>query len=131
VTFPVCLFRPAWAAIGLLGLAATAMAATPTVAQTEVHYLLAYIESSECEFYRNGAAYDAAHAAAHLRSKYASMDAAGRIPTAEDFIDRVASRSSLTGRNYDVQCAGQERRWTAPWLRDVLARLRSTAAPRS
>ena len=106
-------------------------AASPSEQQREVHYLLEFIEGSGCEFYRNGTAYDAVRAAAHLRDKYLALDATGGIPTAEAFIDRIASRSSLTGRNYEVRCAGQDRMWTAPWLREALARLRGNGAPRS
>jgi hypothetical protein len=37
-----------------LGLASLVAAASPTVAQTEVEYLLSAVASSGCEFYRNG-----------------------------------------------------------------------------
>ena len=119
------------AAVGLLGLPLAGGAAAPVDSQAEVSYLLGYIESSGCEFYRNGSTFDAARAAAHLRDKYAALGAIGKSGTAEAFIDKVASRSSFTGRIYEVRCAGQERMWTAPWLRDVLERFRSNGAPRS
>lgn len=120
----------AWASLVLLALPAAGGAATPADAPAEIGFLLGYIESSGCEFYRNGSTYDAVHAAAHLRDKYVALGVTGKAVTAEIFIDRIASRSSLSGRNYEVRCAGQERMWTAPWLRDALARFRVNGASR-
>jgi len=44
-----------------------ARAAPPLIAQTEINYLLAFVESSGCEFYRNGSRYNSKQAQAHLR----------------------------------------------------------------
>src|SRR4029077_13459473 len=69
-----------------LALAPAAHAAPPATAQTEINYLLGFIENSACEFFRNGSWYDAKKAAAHLRGKYQILASAGRIRTAEDLI---------------------------------------------
>jgi hypothetical protein len=53
-----------------LGLLPPARATPPAIAQTGINYLLGSIESSGCEFYRNGSWYDSKRAEAHLRSKY-------------------------------------------------------------
>jgi len=45
-------------------------AATPPIAQAEINYLLEFVESSGCEFYRNGTWYDSRKARTHLQSKY-------------------------------------------------------------
>jgi hypothetical protein len=113
-----------------LGLAPllVARAAPPEIAQTEINYLLGFIESSGCEFYRNGSWYDSKRAQAHLRGKYEMLAAADRINTAEDFIEEVATKSSLSGRPYQVKCRGSEAVTTNQWLRDVLARYRTTGA---
>jgi hypothetical protein len=52
-------------------------------------------------FIRNGKAHDASEAAAHLAFKYAR--AKSRVSTAEDFIKRVASKSSVSGKEYLIQ----------------------------
>ena len=116
----------------LLGLAllTVASAAPPAIAQTEINYLLGSIESSGCEFYRNGSWYDSKRAQAHLRDKYQMLAAADQISTAEDFIEKAATKSSLSGRPYQVRCGGGEAVTSNQWLRAVLARYRALRAPR-
>jgi hypothetical protein len=117
-----------------LALLGVAHAAPPAIAQTEINYLLGFVENSGCEFYRNGSWYDSKRAQAHLRYKYEMLAAADRIHTAEDFIEKAATESSLTGRPYQVRCSGSEAVTSNRWLRDVLARHRSSGAhhaPRS
>ncbi|HLZ99737.1 MAG TPA: DUF5329 domain-containing protein [Steroidobacteraceae bacterium] len=116
--------------LALLALGYGTAAAAPSVAQVEIDYLLGFVEQSNCEFYRNGSSYDAAQAGSHLREKYAALAAAGRILTGDEFIDKVASRSSLSGRPYEVKCTGHARMSTAPWLREALMRFRTMGAPR-
>jgi hypothetical protein len=105
----------------LLGLAAPGVAATP--AEAEVDHLIAYVDQSNCAFIRNGAKGDSHAAAAHLRQKY--HYARGRVETSEQFINHIASGSSMTGNPYLVECAGQEREQSGPWLRKELARFRA------
>ena len=116
-----------FATVASLAILSGAFAAPPSVVRAETEYLLGYIEASGCDFYRNGSRYDAARAGAHLRGKYAAI---GQVATAEAFIDKMASRSSLSGQPYEVSCAGQGRVMTAPWLREALARYRANWAPR-
>ena len=122
--------REILAIVALLALGFGTAAAEPPVAQVEIDYLLGFIEGSGCAFYRNGSRYDAMQAGSHLREKYAALAAADRIATSDVFIDKVASQSSLTGRPYEVECAGHGRMLTAPWLRAALARFRTEGAPR-
>ena len=88
------------------------------IAQTEINYLLGFIESSACEFFRNGSWYDAKRAAAHLRDKYAMLATGDRIQTAEDFIEEAATQSSLSGRPYQVRCGSDQLAGSNQWLRD-------------
>lgn len=71
---------------------------------TEVQYLLEFVAASGCSFIRNGSVHDPADAADHLRLKYRKgkkyVDSAGQ------FIDRLASESSWTGKAYTVDCNG-------------------------
>jgi hypothetical protein len=51
-----------------------------------------------------------------------------RIDSADVFVERVASASSMTGEAYRVDCAGRTRP-ARDWLREELARYR--AQPRA
>jgi hypothetical protein len=87
-------------------------------AEQEVSYLLEFIAASGCIFTRNGSDHTAAEAADHLRLKYRR----GRryAPTAEDFIEHLASQSSWSGKAYTVRC-GNTAETSAHWLRRALA----------
>lgn len=89
---------------------------------TEVDYLLQFVADSDCIFVRNGRDHSAAEAADHLRLKYRR----GRryVSTAEDFINRLASESSWTGRPYTVRC-GDSSESSSAWLHRALASRRS------
>jgi hypothetical protein len=104
------------------------VAASPPVAQAEVEYLLTAVASSGCEFDRNGEWFDSQKASSHLRVKYDALVALGRPVTAVDFIDKVATKSSLSGRPYLIRCAGGEPAPTNQWLREVLERYRRCAS---
>ena len=105
-------------------------AAPPPIAQAEISYLLDFVEHSGCQFYRNGTWYDSKTARAHLQSKYEMLAGSGRINSAEEFIDKAATSSSLSGRPYQVRCGGGEPIASSQWLRDVLSRYRPHDAPR-
>jgi hypothetical protein len=99
-------------------------APTPTTV-AEVEYLLDYVGRSGCDFYRNGVRYDSGAAQIHLRYKYHALVGYGQIRTADDFIDKAATKSSLTGIAYKVRCAGGQELSSYQWLRDALALYRS------
>ena len=99
-----------------------------TIAQTEINYLLDFIEISGCEYYRNGSWYDSVQAQSHLRGKYDYLSSRNRIETAEDFITQAASKSSLSGLSYEVRCGVCTTTTTSEWLYAVLARYRSVMA---
>jgi hypothetical protein len=110
--------------LGLL-LLPPARATPPAIAQTEINYLLASVESSGCQFYRNGSWYDSKMAQEHLRSKYELLAARAKINTAEDFIELAATKSSLSGRPYEIRCGGGMALTTNQWLHEVLVRYRA------
>jgi uncharacterized protein DUF5329 len=115
---------------GLL-LASLAMAAPTADVQAEIEYLLRHIEDSGCEFYRNGSWYNGGRARAHLYEKYRYFVAHGGIITADEFIERAATRSSVTGIPYQIRCSGGAPIDSKPWLLDALAAYRQakSAAP--
>ena len=99
-------------------------ASLPARADTvrEVAHLLAFIEESGCTFVRNGDAHDAAKAREHIENKY---DYARRwIETAEQFVEYTATRSSISGEPYVVNCGGHEQP-SAEWLLSELQEFRS------
>ena len=87
----------------------------------EIEHLLHYIDTSDCSFIRNGKPYDSIDAGAHIRKKYAYIKS--RIKTTEDFIQYAATKSSLSGRPYQVIC-NKEKIATAEWLAQALDRFR-------
>jgi Family of unknown function (DUF5329) len=117
-----------------LGSLATALAWCPAVSapsqevSREVDHLLQYIGQSDCDFYRNGSWYDGRRASAHLRLKYEYLSQRHQIATAEDFIEKAATRSSLTSRLYKVRCAGGAEGPINPWLGEELVRYRTSMA---
>jgi len=83
-----------------------------------IESLLKAIEESSCVFLRNGSEHDGEEAAAHLRRK---LKAAGdRVRTARDFIDGIATKSSMSGEPYRVKLPDGSVVDLAPWLLDRL-----------
>ncbi len=101
---------------------------TPAARQ-EIDALLRAVGSSGCEFMRGGTAYSAAKAHEHLQQKFAYLDARGQLKSAEDFIAKAATRSSMTGEPYGIRCAGANQQASDVWLQARLKALRPHAAP--
>jgi hypothetical protein len=108
---------------GLL-LASLALAAPSADVQTEIEYLLQHIEDSGCEFCRNGSWYNGRRARTHLYEKYQYLVAHDEISSADDFIDRVATRSNVSGISYQIRCSDGAPLDSKPWLQDALATYR-------
>jgi len=106
-------------------LAPFAQAQPPDNVQREVSFLLSFIEDSRCEFNRNGTWQDSKRAQMHLRDKYNYLVARNMIQTTEDFIEKAATVSSLSGQPYEVRCNGGATVTSKQWLSDELARLRT------
>ena len=92
--------------------------------QHEIGQLLGTLEKSDCKFYRNGTWYDGQHAAAHLQNKYTYLLNRGLVPTTESFIERAASRSSMSGQAYLVRCGSGEPGESKKWFDGELQKLR-------
>jgi hypothetical protein len=119
--------RIASTAIALVWIAAAHAAPTPA-ARIEIEYLLSAIASSDCRFYRNGTWYDAKSAAAHLRGKYESLVAKELIRDTDDFIERAATKSSMSGQDYAIKCEGIAEMSSRQWLTDLLVSYRAAHA---
>lgn len=99
-----------------------AVAADPA---REIGDLIGALGHSGCEFERNGSWHDAQRAQAHLQRKYEWLRKRDLAGPAEQFIDRAASRSSVSGKPYRVRCPGKPVVDSATWFRGVLQRLRA------
>lgn len=90
----------------------------------EIEALIARVEQAHgVTFIRNGSEHTAIEAAAHMRRKLTA--ARGRIGSAEQFIDHIGTRSSLTGIAYRVRFADGRETDSATWLRQLLRELRA------
>ena len=98
-------------------------------AAKEILYLFDYLENSNCEFNRNGSWYGPYEAAKHLARKYRWLVNKGLINSAEQFIDRAASRSSLSGKSYLVRCGDSKPIKSFDWFTDKLNKFRETYSP--
>jgi hypothetical protein len=72
-------------------------------------------------FIRNGVEHTPTDAAAHLRTKLEASG--GAITTASDFIDRLASQSSTSGKPYEIRYPDGRTVPAADFLRSELAKL--------
>lgn len=105
------------------------MAGESTDTTQEIRHLFSVLESSPCRFQRNGTWHRAAEASTHLRRKRDYLARKGLLTSTEAFIDLAASRSSLSGQAYRVQCGQDAAQSSADWFRAELAAYRHRAAP--
>lgn len=103
----------------------TLLAQAPSTATTrEIEQLFTALESSHCEFNRNGSWHDAKKASAHLRRKYDYLLKRNLVGSTETFIERAASQSSFSGKPYTVRCGGHAPVSSKSWFLEKLAKLR-------
>ena len=84
-----------------------------------IEYLLTAIGESGCTFIRNGKEYSSEDAERHLRMKYRRGKRWATSP--EAFIERLASKSSMSGKPYLMRCGAQGDQPTSAWLEAKLA----------
>lgn len=92
--------------------------------EKEIRHLFDHLQKSPCEFNRNGKWYTAEEAVAHIQHKYQYLMKKGLINSTEQFIDRAASESSLSGKPYMVRCGASEPIKCSDWFHKELRRLR-------
>ena len=116
--------RCAWLGFVFLMLAPILASAAPNTQSPDIDALIARVaQARDVVFIRNGSDHTAVEAAAHLQRKLAA--AHGRITTAEQFIDVLATRSSWTGIAYRVRFADGHEVESAVWLRQLLHEIRA------
>lgn len=111
-------------AVCLVGGAARA---EPTAApvRAEIDALLSKLQSSGCEFKRNGTWHGGAEAKDHLLSKLKYIEGKGSVQTTEQFIELAATQSSWSGTPYQVRCAGEPLLASRVWLGRQLGAIRA------
>jgi hypothetical protein len=100
-------------------------AALAPAAKAEIDGLLSRLETSGCEFSRNGSWHSAADAKSHLLRKLKYLEDKGLVQTAEQFIERGASSSSMTGEPYLVRCGNGAAVPSGTWLLGQLQAMRA------
>lgn len=90
----------------------------------EIAHLISYLENSGCQFNRNGSWHSAKDAGAHINKKYQYLLDKNLVATAEEFIARAASESSMSGKPYEVKCADSAAVASAQWFKAELDQYR-------
>ena len=99
-------------------------AALSTDARGEIDSLLSRLGNSGCQFKRNGSWHTAAEAQAHLRRKLDYLVDRDAVASAEQFIERAATKSSKSGKAYQMQCGKGASVASGEWLRLQLHAIR-------
>ncbi len=108
--------------IAVLLLLFTPQPSAADAAAAEIEALIQTVETSGCTFIRNDTRHDAGDAAEHLRLKY--RRGKRYADTTEHFIERLASKSSWSGKPYFIECDNVQEE-AGDWLTDELHRLRA------
>jgi hypothetical protein len=90
----------------------------------EVEHLIKYLADSDCRMIRNGKSYDAKDGAKHMRRKYDYFR--NKISSTEEFIEYAGTKSTMSGRLYEVLCVDQQAEFTRDWLLNELEAFRGS-----
>ncbi len=111
------------AGIALLLLSLSVVRAEQRISTAErqrIEILIGAVEQLEgAQFMRNGKSYSAASAAKFLRGKWKARES--DVRSAEDFVEKVASFSSTTGKPYRIRLANGMETPSAQFFRSLLA----------
>ena len=100
-------------------------AAAPKTELEKIEALIKHVaELKETVFIRNGVEYDAKTAAAFLKGKWDT--ARSSVKTAKDFIEKVATKSSTTGKAYLIRFKDGKEVKSAEYLAERLKKLEET-----
>jgi hypothetical protein len=93
-------------------------AADPEPVAKTVDYLIARVEKSDWKFIRNGDEHTGKEASEHMRRKYNHFKK--EIKTPEDFIEKCASKSELSGKPYNVKKPDGSTMKCGEWMKTLL-----------
>jgi hypothetical protein len=94
------------------------------IMEKETQHLFGHIKNSECRFNRNGKWYNAEEAMEHINNKYNYLVKIGLINSTEQFIERAASESSMSGKPYMIKCGEGEPVKSSVWFKRELMNFR-------
>jgi hypothetical protein len=120
--------------IVLIFLAAAPALADWNVEKARIDYLIHEVEQVQGSFIRNGREYLPAEAAAHLQMKLEQAMGSWFAPdkdqwTAELFIEKIASKSSISGKPYQIKFNDGLIIEAGDWLRERLNDFGNPANP--
>ena len=93
----------------------------------EIDFLLDAVATSGCTFIRNGREHDAEDARDHLQTK--RRRGKRYFDSTEEFIERLASKSSMSGKPYMIRCGGADAVAARDWFTALLDEHRGETAP--
>ena len=99
-------------------------ASAPAPVRAEIDALLSRLETSNCQFNRNGSWYGGREARNHLLRKLEYIEGRTTLQSAEQFIELAASKSSFSGRAYQVKCGEDPPVESGRWLTALLESIR-------
>lgn len=117
--------------LSLYSVCDTAESSSQKVLQFEITHLIEIVKSSGCVFEKNGSRHTAKEVAAHLKRKLHDNEA--NLKTTEEFIEKVASKSTWTGKPYFVSCTRDRQVRRSPvnyWLNQKLIDYRNMERPK-
>ena len=97
-----------------------AMLQSKLTEKQKIEYLIAQIAKQDAVFIRNGSEYAPSKAAEHLRMKY---NRAGDIQTALQFIEKLGTSSSMSGKPYLMRYKNGKTVNVGEWLKAELLKL--------
>ena len=110
----------------VLLLTLTTTAADPAA---EIDHLLTTVQTSKAKFLRNGDEHSGKDAAAHMKKKYAHFKK--QIKTAEDFVEKCATKSELSDKPYKIKEPDGTVIDSKDWMLARLADFRKESAPKT
>ena len=99
----------------------------PAAVRAEIEALLAKLQSSGCEFNRNGSWHSGNDAKTHLLRKLEYLEKKTTLRSTEQFIELAATSSSSSGQAYQVRCGGAAALPSAQWLTKELVATRAAS----
>ena len=121
------MFRRSFLTAALAAAWQGALAAPPAHELSRIERLIQFVEHhKEMTFIRNGTEHSSADAGKFLRGKLESVGHDAR--TAREFIDQIASKSSMSGEPYQIKFADGRTMLASQFLGDELTRLEAQPA---
>jgi len=90
--------------------------------EQEIDYLLNTVASSDCVFIRNGKEHGPEAARDHLNLK--RRRGKRYYTTADEYVEKLASSSSWSGKPYFIRCGDSEQQPAGEWFMAVLLEYR-------